>query len=86
MSTEFHSARNPQTNAIVKRVHQTISNIIRTFKIQEMDLDDENPWEFYHLLCSPYGLRCTLQRNTHRHNWYLVGTRSLISTRKPTGN
>ena len=41
MSTEFHSARNPQTNAIVKRVHQTISNIIRTFKIQEMDLDNE---------------------------------------------
>ena len=26
------------------RVHQTIGNIIRTFKIQEMDLDDENPW------------------------------------------
>ena len=39
------SIRNPQANAIVERVHQTIGNIIRTFKIQEMDLDDENPWE-----------------------------------------
>ena len=31
------SVRNPQANANVERVHQTIGNIIRTFKIQEMD-------------------------------------------------
>ena len=29
----------------VERVHQTIGNIIHTFKIQQMDLDNENPWE-----------------------------------------
>ena len=29
----------------MERVHQTIGNIIHTFIIQEMDLDDENPWE-----------------------------------------
>ena len=39
------SLRNPQTNAIVERVHQTFGNIIRTFKIQEMDLDNESIWE-----------------------------------------
>ena len=33
------------TQAIVGRLHQTIGNIIRTFKIQEMYLDNENPWE-----------------------------------------
>ena len=38
------SVRNPQANAIVERVHQTIGNIIRAFKIQQMDLDNENPW------------------------------------------
>ena len=37
--------RNPQANAIMERVHQTTGNIIRTFKIQEMDLDNENHWE-----------------------------------------
>ena len=31
------SVRNPQANAIVERVHQTIGNIIRTFKTQEID-------------------------------------------------
>ena len=39
------SVRNAQANAIVERVHQTIGNIICSFVTQEMDLDNENPWE-----------------------------------------
>ena len=38
--------------------------------------------ELFHLQCLPYGLRCALLRSIHHHNWYLVGTQSLISTRK----
>jgi hypothetical protein len=34
--------RNPQANAIVKRVHQTIGNIIQSFNVQAMDSND--PW------------------------------------------
>ena len=37
------TSRNPQANSILERVHQTIGNIIRTFKVQDMVLDDENP-------------------------------------------
>ena len=37
------SVRNPQANAIVERIHQNIGNIY-TFKTQQMDLDNENPW------------------------------------------
>ena len=38
------TARNPQANTILERVHQTIGNIIRTFfRVQEMILDDDNP-------------------------------------------
>jgi hypothetical protein len=33
---------NPQANAIIERVHQTIGNIIRAFNVQSMDFDD--PW------------------------------------------
>jgi hypothetical protein len=36
------TTRNPQANAIVERVHQTIGNVIRTFNVQSMDSDD--PW------------------------------------------
>ena len=39
------SVRNTQAYAIVERVHQTIGNITCIFKIQQMDLDNENPWE-----------------------------------------
>jgi hypothetical protein len=34
------TTRNPQANAIIKHVHQTIGNIIRTFNLQAMDSND----------------------------------------------
>ena len=36
------TSRNPLGNATLERVHQTIDNILRTFKIQSMMLDDKN--------------------------------------------
>ena len=39
------ASRNPQANSILERVHQTIGNIIRTFKVQDMGLDDESHWD-----------------------------------------
>ena len=38
------TVRNPQANSIVERVHQAISNIIRTFEIHDTTVDDEDPW------------------------------------------
>ena len=34
--------RNPLANAILEIVHQTIGNILRTFKVQNMVLDNKN--------------------------------------------
>ena len=39
------TCRSPQANAILGRVHQTIGNILRTFKVQNMVLDKGNPWD-----------------------------------------
>ena len=39
------TSRNPQTNSMLERVHQTIGNIICIFKVQDMVLNDENPWD-----------------------------------------
>ena len=36
--------RNPQANAIVERVHQTIGNMIRTFELYDNGIDDDGPW------------------------------------------
>ena len=38
------TTRNPQANAILERVHQTIGNIFRTQQINKIDLDEEEPW------------------------------------------
>ena len=38
------TTRNPQANAIVERVHQTIGNMIRTFELYDNDgIDDDDP-------------------------------------------
>ena len=39
------TSRNLKANSILERVHQTIGNIIRTFKVQDMVLNNENPWD-----------------------------------------
>jgi hypothetical protein len=36
------TVRNPQANAIIERIHQTIGNMIRTF--QKDNLDEQDPW------------------------------------------
>ena len=36
--------RNPQANAIIERIHQTIGNLIRTFQVQEQEVPENDPW------------------------------------------
>ena len=36
--------RNPQANAIIEHVHQTIGNIIWTFEVHQAELDEDNPF------------------------------------------
>jgi transposase InsO family protein len=38
------SKRNPQSNAILERIHQTIGNMIRTFEMQNQEIDESDPW------------------------------------------
>ena len=71
------SIRNPKGSVIVERVHQTIGNIIRTFKIQEMDLDDENPWEGI-LSSTMFAIRSTVHTTTQHTPSQLVFGRDAI--------
>ena len=38
------AVRNSQANSILEHVHQTISNILRTFKILDTTMEEEDPW------------------------------------------
>ena len=39
------ASKNPQANLILERVYQIIGNIVRTFQLKDMVLDDENTWD-----------------------------------------
>ena len=57
------TSRNPKANAILERVHQTISNILRAFNVQNMVLDDENSWDGI-LASTMFALRATVHTTT----------------------
>ena len=75
------TARNPQANAILERVHQTIGNIIRTFRVQEMVLDDDNPWDGI-LSATMFALRATVHTTSQYTPAQLVfGRDSVLNVR-----
>jgi hypothetical protein len=39
------TTRNPQSNSILERVHQTVGNILHTFQMHDSVLDKDNPWD-----------------------------------------
>ena len=38
------TVRNPQAKAILERIHQIIGNLVRTFDLEERDMDTDDPW------------------------------------------
>ena len=53
------AARNPQANAITKRIHQVPGNLLRIFDLDEVDLDERNPWDEY-LAETTFAIRSTV--------------------------
>ena len=58
--------RNPQANAIVERVHQTIGNMIRTFFLDDVDLDEKDPYTGL-LSAVAFATRATIPLRSMRH-------------------
>jgi hypothetical protein len=67
--------RNPQANAIVERVHQTIGNMIRTFQVQ--DLDEDDPWAGI-LSAVAFAVRATVHTTTRATPMQLVFGRDAV--------
>ena len=38
------TARNPQANSMIERIHQTLGNIMRTMNMPETFIDEDDPW------------------------------------------
>ena len=52
------TVRNPQANAILERVNQTVGNIIRTFQMKDREIDYDDPWSGV-LAATMYAVRST---------------------------
>jgi transposase InsO family protein len=82
------TVRNPKANAIVKRVHQVIGNIIRTFELENNYLDDNDPWKGI-LSATAFAVRSTFQTTLQNTPGQLVFGRDMILNIKhvkPIGN
>jgi hypothetical protein len=55
------TTRNPQANAIIERVHQTMGSIIRSFDVQHMD--EKDPWSGI-LAATMFAVRATYHITT----------------------
>jgi transposase InsO family protein len=69
------TTRNPQANAIIERVHQTIGNILRTFNVQTMDSAD--PWTGI-LAATMFAVRATYHTTLQASPMQLVFGRDAI--------
>ena len=71
------TTRNPQANAVIERVHQTISNMIRSLEIHNRELDEEDPWPGI-LAAVMYGVRATYHTTTQATPMQLVFRRDAL--------
>lgn len=73
------TARNPQANAILERVHQTIGNMIRTFELQHSDDPDALDGM---LAATMFAVRATYNTTTQSTPAQLVfGRDAILNTR-----
>ena len=71
------TTRNPQANAIIERIHQTLGNIIRTFELHsDADATDES-WDGI-LSAAMFALRATYHTTTQATPMQLVFGRDAI--------
>ncbi len=76
------SARNPQANSMVERIHQTIGNIIRTFQVQNINgLDENDPWSGI-LAATMFATRATYHTTMQATPMQLVFGRDAILNTK----
>jgi RNase H-like domain found in reverse transcriptase/Reverse transcriptase (RNA-dependent DNA polymerase)/Integrase zinc binding domain len=73
ISTEY----NPQSNAIIERVHQVLGNALRTFELEKRELDDKEPFEPF-LTATAYAIRSTYHTTLKATPGQLVFGRDMI--------
>jgi transposase InsO family protein len=79
------TTRNPQANSIIERIHQTIGNMIRSFQIGQLDVDEKDPWSGV-LAATMFATRATYHTTLQATPAQLVFGRDAIMNTKFTAN
>ena len=71
------TTRNPQANSILERAHQTIGKILRTFQVNNHELEQDDPWTGI-LSAVIFAMRSTVHTTTQATPMQLVFRRDTI--------
>ena len=52
------TSHNPQSNGIIERVHSVLNDMLRTFELEEMELNEKDPWSEFLSSCA-FAIRST---------------------------
>ena len=70
---------NPQSNGIIKHVHQTLTNSLRTFEVEEQELPQYNLWTPF-LSAAAFTVRSMVHTTMKATPAQLVFGRNMILT------
>ena len=71
------SSYNPQSNGIVERVHQVLTNCLRTYELDGKELNERDPWGPF-LAAAAFAIRSTYHTTLHASPGQLVFGRDMI--------
>jgi len=77
MTAKPSTAYNPQSNGIVERVHQVLNDALRTFELEQKELDEVDPWSPF-LAAAAYAIRSTYHSTLEATPAQLVFGRDML--------
>jgi transposase InsO family protein len=77
MKKRVTTAYNPQSNGIVERVHLVLADALRTFELQERELDVDDPWSSF-LASAAFAIRSTYHTTLGASPGQLVFGRDML--------
>jgi transposase InsO family protein len=71
------TSHNPQANAIIERVHKVVNNMLRSFDLEQENLEEDNPFEYF-LQSTALAIRSTYHTTLQATPCQLVFGRDMI--------
>jgi hypothetical protein len=77
MKKRVTTAYNPQANGIIERVHLVLADALRTFELQERELNENDPWSTF-LASAAFAIRSTYHMTLQAMPGQLVFGRDML--------